>query len=107
MSPSGRLPVLVLPTGEVLVDEMIGNYAKDHNSDKLGELINQEHQADSQAFITLADTKLRHALAKDAAIKEMLTRRTILNQEEIYQEAADALKALSVVLTDNTYFFGE
>ncbi|CAG8571919.1 2197_t:CDS:2 [Acaulospora morrowiae] len=140
MSPSGKLPVLILPTGEVLVDEKIVDYAKENKSNKLGELTNQEHQADSEAFIALADTKLRHVLlytlwcepeyesitwgkygksyakplnrllmyqAKNAAIKEMLTRRPILNREEIYQEAADALKAFSVALADKNYFFDE
>ncbi|RHZ50548.1 hypothetical protein Glove_495g44 [Diversispora epigaea] len=140
MSPSGKLPILILSEGEVLIDELIKNYVEDtKESNKLGQL-SEEQQADSQAFITLADTKLRHALlytlwcessnecdtyekygrryanpidkilmyqAKNAAIKEMLINIPVLNRDDIYHEASDALQALSVALGDNPYFFGQ
>ncbi|CAG8475415.1 6493_t:CDS:2 [Funneliformis mosseae] len=105
MSPSGKLPFLVLTTGENLVNDAIERYISDRYSANFGSLSN-EQQADSQAYIALADTKLRNALYKNLAIKELLTRKPVLNGEEIYQEAAEALQSISVALGDKDFFFG-
>ncbi|CAG8643277.1 11278_t:CDS:2 [Funneliformis caledonium] len=127
MSPSGKLPFLVLTTGENLVNDAIERYISDRYSANFGSLSN-EQQADSQAYIALADTKLRNALVnthkiyvshysnpldkilfhqnKNLAIKELLTRKPVLNGEEIYQEAAEALQSISVALGDKDFFFG-
>ncbi|CAG8560496.1 11195_t:CDS:2 [Paraglomus occultum] len=43
---------------------------------------------------------------KSAVVKELLTRKPVLDREEIYQEAEDALKAISTLLADHNYFFG-
>ncbi|CAI2188317.1 3911_t:CDS:2, partial [Funneliformis geosporum] len=61
MSPSGKLPFLVLTTGENLVDDGIEKFISDRYSEQFVSLSN-EQQADSQAYIALADTKLRNAL---------------------------------------------
>ncbi|CAG8564962.1 12658_t:CDS:2 [Ambispora gerdemannii] len=44
--------------------------------------------------------------ARKAVIGDLLTRKPILNANEIYEEADEALKAFSVELEDSKYFFG-
>lgn len=138
MSPSGKLPFLILTTNDVLVDDSIEKHVTDMYSDNLGR-INEQQEADSQSFIALADTKLRNALLynlwcepanesitynkyvghyakpldkllfqkyKKLAVNELLTRKPVLNKEEIYQEADEALIAISNALGDSKYFFG-
>ncbi|CAG8615628.1 37126_t:CDS:2 [Gigaspora margarita] len=62
ISPSGKLPVFIFPTGEVLVEDRLKDYVDNHKTGKVGEIIDERHQAECQAFIALADTKLRNAL---------------------------------------------
>ncbi|RIA88955.1 hypothetical protein C1645_773609 [Glomus cerebriforme] len=138
MSPSGKLPFLMLSTDDVLVDDAIEKHVYDSYSENLGSLTN-EQEANSQAYIAFADNKLRNALLyylwcepanelmthkkyvghyakpldkvlfhkyKNLAVKELLTRKPVLDKEEIYQEADEALQAISTVLGDTDYFFG-
>ncbi|GBC02350.1 hypothetical protein RclHR1_04590003 [Rhizophagus clarus] len=139
MSPSGKLPFLVLTTGDVLVDDAIEKHVTDMYSENLGSLNNEQQEADSAAYIASADTKLRNALLynlwcepanesitynkyvghyakpldkllfhkyKSLAVRELLTRKPVLDKEEIYQEANEALQAISIALGDSKYFFG-
>ncbi|CAI2188063.1 14647_t:CDS:2 [Funneliformis geosporum] len=78
MSPSGKLPFLVLTTGENLVDDGIEKFISDRYSEQFVSLSN-EQQADSQAYIALADTKLRNALlARPELVDSMFEWVTIL-----------------------------
>ncbi|CAH1768045.1 13050_t:CDS:2, partial [Entrophospora sp. SA101] len=129
MSPSKKLPFLVLETGEVLVDDNLELFIE-QNSNELGKL-NEEQKAQSAAYITTADTKLRNALptnqettfykysshypwplnkilfhqASNNVIGEILTRNEALDRDQIYEEAADTLSALSTELNNFQYFF--
>ncbi|KAG9303661.1 hypothetical protein G9A89_018558 [Geosiphon pyriformis] len=138
MSPSGNLPFLISTTGEVFSEEQLEEYIKIH----LPETPESTDQqiADAEAFIALADTKLRTALlfylwcepanyekttrsrygghyakplnhilmwqAKRTVVQDLLTRKAILDADEIYEEAAEALNAISVALGDSVFFFG-
>ncbi|CAG8851494.1 32846_t:CDS:2, partial [Racocetra persica] len=59
---AGILPVFIFPTGEVLVEEQLKDYVDNLQSNKIGNITDERHQAECQAFIVLADTKLKNAL---------------------------------------------
>ncbi|CAG8597526.1 4700_t:CDS:2 [Ambispora leptoticha] len=140
ISPSGKLPLLYTPTGDIFASDKILEFIKQKKDEETdAETSTSEHQEEA-AFISLANTKLRNALlfylwcepsiyeqvtfhkygghypkpldtilmykAKKAVIGDLLARKPILNTNEIYEEAADALKAFSDMLKDNKYFFG-
>ncbi|KAI8379192.1 uncharacterized protein BYT42DRAFT_495800 [Radiomyces spectabilis] len=64
----------------------------------------------SKAYYSQVPSPINWVLAyrkKTDVVQRLLTDRDILVREEIYQDAANALEALSVKLGDDTYFFGE
>ncbi|RUS19033.1 hypothetical protein BC937DRAFT_88054 [Endogone sp. FLAS-F59071] len=58
-SPSGKLPFLVMPTGETLYDDQITPWLEKIGFEK--KLARDAENAESTAFISLAETKLRTA----------------------------------------------
>ncbi|KAF7723289.1 hypothetical protein EC973_002135 [Apophysomyces ossiformis] len=130
-SPSGKLPFLATVTGAVYHGERIHQWIKDMNKDKPSEeqgkafialtktklhaamlfsmwLEPPNYIATAQAYFGHLPAPVNSWLAyqkKNDILQTLLIDRDILVREEIYQQAEEALEALSVKLGDNTYFF--
>ncbi|KAL1922545.1 uncharacterized protein VTP21DRAFT_10084 [Calcarisporiella thermophila] len=137
MSPNGKLPFLALPNGDCLDKERIFELLQAENKlpplDKVQESLNKAFSAlvetklrpallynifcESQNFERLASRYVAHCASpidrvalyqlKSAVVSELLAYRDVLAREEIYNEAEQALEALSLKLSEGgDYFFG-
>ncbi|KAG0166781.1 hypothetical protein DFQ28_006862 [Apophysomyces sp. BC1034] len=133
-SPSGKLPFLATVTGAVYHGEQIhqwiqdmASFSKDRQADDQGKAFitlakTKLHAAmlfsmwleplnytyTSKAYYDHIPAPVNSWLAykkQNDVVQTLLVDRDILVREEIYQEAEQALEALSVKLGDATYFF--
>ncbi|KAG0253625.1 hypothetical protein DFQ27_007289 [Actinomortierella ambigua] len=143
MSPSGKLPFLALPSGELITHSGFEQWIQEHRPSDASKL-NLQEAAEAAAFSTLVETKILTALnytlwfemahfktttrqryfghhnkylgillsylRKSDIVQGMLLVKPQVDRELIFEEASNALEALSVTLgKENTegYFFGK
>ncbi|KAI8350152.1 hypothetical protein BD560DRAFT_427451 [Blakeslea trispora] len=127
----GKLPFLATVTGAIYDSSQILDWVKNtRHMEK--ELSLEKDREQAKAFLSLAQNKLGAALPLNAnrtahnsyfghtpkpvdwilsyhkqneVVQALLADRDILVREEIYQDASQALEALSTKLGNNTYFF--